>query len=108
METQEAVVAMESGTHEVESGYEVSLKAEEALQEIGQISQTSSELAAEISQASQRQVRGAEAMAGAVQAIAGAAVKTEQGVQQSRSNVEQLARLAEELTVKLSRFKLGS
>jgi twitching motility protein PilJ len=107
-ETQEAVVAMESGTHEVESGYEVSLKAEEALQEIGKISQTSSELAAEISQASQRQVRGAEAMAGAVQAIAGAAVKTEQGVQQSRSNVEQLARLAEELTVKLSRFKLGS
>jgi len=108
VETQEAVVAMESGTHEVESGYEVSLKAEEALQEIGKISQTSSELAAEISQASQQQVRGAEAMAGAVQAIAGAAVKTEQGVQQSRSNVEQLARLAEELTVKLSRFKLGN
>ena len=39
-ETQEAVVAMESGTHEVESGYEVSLKAEAALQEIGKISQT--------------------------------------------------------------------
>ena len=107
-ETQDAVVAMESGTREVESGYEVSLKAEEALQEIGKISQTSSELAAEISQASQQQVRGAEAMAGAVQAIAGAAVKTEQGVQQSRKNVEQLAQLAEELTVKLSRFKLAS
>ncbi len=107
VETQEAVVAMESGTHEVESGYEVSLKAEAALQEIGKISQTSSELAAEISQASQQQVRGAEAIAGAVQAIAGAAVKTEQGVQQSRRNVEQLAHLAEELTVKLSRFKLG-
>jgi methyl-accepting chemotaxis protein len=42
-----------------------------------------------------------------VQAIAGAAVKTEQGVQQSRRNVEQLAHLAEELTVKLSRFKLA-
>lgn len=108
VETQEAVVAMESGTHEVESGYEVSLKAEAALQEIGKISQTSSELAAEISQGSQQQVRGAEAMAGAVQAIAGAAVKTDQGVQQSRRNVEQLAHLAEELTVKLSRFKLGS
>lgn len=107
VETQEAVVAMESGTHEVESGYEVSLKAEAALQEIGKISQTSSELAAEISQASQQQVRGAEAIAGSVQAIAGAAVKTEQGVQQSRRNVEQLAHLAEELTVKLSRFKLG-
>jgi methyl-accepting chemotaxis protein len=107
-ETQEAVVAMESGTHEVESGYEVSLKAEAALQEIGKISQTSSELAAEISRGSQQQVRGAEAMAGAVQAIAGAAVKTEEGVQQSRRNVEQLAHLAEELTVKLSRFKLGN
>ena len=107
-ETQEAVVAMEAGTHEVETGYEVSLKAEEALRQIGTISQSSSELAAEISRASQQQVRGAEAMAGAVQAIAGAAVKTEQGVQQSRSNVEQLARLAEELTVKLSRFKLES
>jgi twitching motility protein PilJ len=107
-ETQEAVVAMESGTREVESGYEVSLKAEEALQEIGKISQTSSELAAEISQASQQQVRGAEAMAGAVQAIAGAAVRTEQGVQQSRKNAEQLAQLAEELTAKLSRFKLAS
>ena len=107
-ETQDAVVAMESGTHEVESGYEVSLKAEAALQEIGKISQTSSELAAEISRGSQQQVRGAETMAGAVQAIAGAAVKTEQGVQQSRRNVEQLAHLAEELTVKLSRFKLGT
>jgi methyl-accepting chemotaxis protein len=108
VETQEAVVAMESGTREVESGYEVSLKAEEALQEIGKISQTSAELAAEISHASQTQVRGAEAAASAVQAIAGAAVKTEQGVQQSRTNVEQLARLAEELTAKLSRFKLTS
>ncbi|HKW94911.1 MAG TPA: methyl-accepting chemotaxis protein [Methylomirabilota bacterium] len=106
-ETQEAVVAMESGTHEVESGYGVSLKAEEALQEIGRISQTSAELAAEISQASQKQVRSAEVTASAVQAIAGAAVKTEQGVQQSRKNVEQLAHLAEELTVKLSRFKLA-
>jgi methyl-accepting chemotaxis protein len=108
VETQEAVVAMESGTREVESGYEVSLKAEEALQEIGKISHSSSELAGEISRASQQQVRASEAMAGAVQAIAGAAVKTEQGVQQSRTNVEQLARLAEELTTKLSRFKLAT
>ncbi len=108
VETQEAVVAMESGTREVESGYEVSQRAEEALREIGKISHSSAELAAEISRASQQQVRGAEAMASAVEAIAGAAVKTEQNVQQSRANVEQLARLAEELTLKLSRFKLGS
>jgi twitching motility protein PilJ len=108
VETQDAVVAMESGTHEVESGYQVSLRAEEALQEIGKISQTSAELAAEISHASQTQVRAAETTAGAVQAIAGAAARTEQGVQQGRQNVEQLARLAEELTAKLARFKLAS
>ena len=107
-ETQEAVVAMESGTREVESGFEVSLRTEEALQEIGKISQASAELAAEISHASQTQVRAAEATAGTVQAIAAAAVKTEQGVQQGRQNVEQLAHLAEELTVKLSRFRLAS
>jgi methyl-accepting chemotaxis protein len=47
-------------------------------------------------------------VAGAVQAIASAATRTEQGVLQSRRNVEQLARLAEELTIKLSRFKLAS
>jgi twitching motility protein PilJ len=108
VETQEAVVAMESGTREVESGYEVSLKAEEALQEIGKISQASSQLAAEISQASQQQVRGAEAVADAVQAIASSATRTERDVKQSRRNVEQLATLAEELTIKLSRFKLAS
>ena len=108
VETQDAVVAMESGTREVESGYQVSLRAEEALQEIVKISQTSAELAAEISHASQTQVRAAETTAGAVQAISGAAARTEQGVQQGRQNVEQLARLAEELTAKLARFKLAS
>ena len=108
VETHEAVVAMEEGTKEVEGGYQVSLKAEEALQEIAQISHTSAELAADISLASQKQVRGAEATATAVQSIAGVAVQTEQGVLQSRKTAEELARLAEELTSKLSRFKLAS
>jgi methyl-accepting chemotaxis protein len=108
VETQEAVVAMEEGTREVEAGYQISLKAEEALQEIAQISQTSAELAADISLATQKQVRAAESTATAVQSIAGAAVQTEQGVLQSRKTVEELARLAEELTAKLSRFKLAA
>ena len=108
VETQEAVVAMEEGTREVESGYQVSLKAEEALQEIAQISHSSAELAADISLAAQKQVRSAEATATAVQSIAGVAVQTEQGVLTSRKTAEELARLAEELTAKLSRFKLSS
>jgi twitching motility protein PilJ len=107
-ETQEAVVAMEEGTKEVESGYQVSLKAEESLQEIARISQTAAALAADISLASQKQVHGAESAATAVQSIAGVAVQTEQGVHQSRQTVEELARLAEELTAKLSRFRLAA
>jgi methyl-accepting chemotaxis protein len=108
VETQEAVVAMEEGTREVESGYQVSLKAEEALQEIAQISHSSAELAADISLAAQKQVRSAEATATAVQSIASVAVQTEQGVLTSRKTAEELARLAEELTAKLSRFKLAT
>ncbi|HET7876914.1 MAG TPA: methyl-accepting chemotaxis protein [Methylomirabilota bacterium] len=108
VETQEAVVAMEEGTREVEAGYQVSLKAEESLQEIAQISHQSAELAADISLAAQKQVRGAETTATAVQSIAGVAVQTEQGVLQTKKTSEELARLAEELTQKLSRFKLAT
>ena len=107
-ETQEAVVAMEEGTKEVEAGYQVSLKAEESLQEIARISQTAAALAADISLATQKQVHGAESTATSVQSIAGMAAETEQDVRESRQTVEELARLAEELTAKLSRFKLAA
>jgi methyl-accepting chemotaxis protein len=108
VETQEAVVAMEEGTKEVESGYQLSLRAEESLQEIARISQMAAELATHISSATQKQVRVAEGAATAVQSIAGAAVLTEQGVLRSRKTVEELAGLAEELTAKLARFKLAA
>ena len=44
----------------------------------------------------------------AVQAIAGVALQTEQGVLQTRKTVEDLVRLAQELTETLSRFKLAA
>src|SRR5262249_4605331 len=107
-ETQEAVIAMEEGTKEVEAGYHVSLKAEESLQEIARISQTAAALAADISLASQKQVVAQEGTATAVQSIATTAAQTERGVLETRQTVEGLARLAEELTTKLSRFKLAA
>jgi len=107
-ETQETVVAMEEGTQEVEAGYQVSLKAEESLQEIARISQTAAALSVDISQAAQKQVAGAEGVAATVQAIAGTALQTEQGVLRSRQTIDDLSRLAEELTAKLSRFKLAA
>jgi twitching motility protein PilJ len=107
-ETHEAIVVMEQGTNEVETGFRITVQAGESLKDIAQISQKSAELANDISLATQQQVRGADGVATAVQSIAGVAVQTEQGVLQTRKTVDQLARLAEELRASLSRFKLAS
>ena len=107
-ETQEAVVAMEDGTREVEAGYEVTIRAEESLKEIAGISRSSAERAQEIERATQQQVRGAEEVASAMQSIAGVAVHTEQAVLQTRKTVEDLVKLADELTRSLARFKLAA
>jgi methyl-accepting chemotaxis protein len=107
-ETQEAIVLMEQGTNEVESGYKVTIRAEESLKEIIDVSNKSAELAQDISLATQQQVRGAEGVATAVQSIASVAVQTEQGILQTRKTVEDLVKLAEELTTNVSRFKLAS
>jgi len=107
-ETQEAVVAMEEGTREVENGYKVTIRAEESLKAIGGISKTSSELAQEISASSQQQVRGADGVVRAMRSIAEVAVHTEQAVLQTRRTVDDLVKLADELTRSLSRFKLAT
>jgi len=107
-ETQEAVVAMEEGTREVEAGYKVTIRAEESLKAIAGISRTSAELAQEISASSQQQVRGADGVVRAMRSIADVAVHTEQAVLQTRRTVDDLVKLADELTRSLSRFKLAT
>jgi len=107
-ETQEAVVAMEEGTREVEAGYRVTIRAEESLKEIATISRTSADLAQSISGATQQHVRGAESVAAAMQSIAGVATQTEKAVLQTRRTVDDLVKLAEELTDSLARFKLAA
>ena len=106
-ETQQAVVAMEEGTREVEAGYRVTTEAGESLRQIAAVSQKSAGLAQEISVSTQEQVKGAEHVGLAVQAIAGVALQTEQSVLQTRKTVDDLVRLAEELTRVLSRFQLS-
>ena len=108
METQDAVVSMEEGTAEVEAGYRVAVQAGDSLKEIAEISQKAAELATDINLATQQQVRGAEGVAAAVQSISTVAAQTEQGVAQTRQTVDDLARLADELTTSLSRFKLAA
>jgi twitching motility protein PilJ len=107
-ETQEAVGAMEEGTREVEAGYQVTIKAEENLKQIAGISRTSADLAEEISGVTQEQVRGAEGVAAAMRSIAQVAVHTEQAVLQTRRTVDDLVKVADELTRSLSRFKLAT
>ncbi|HEV8584878.1 MAG TPA: methyl-accepting chemotaxis protein [Methylomirabilota bacterium] len=107
-ETQEAVVAMEEGTREVEAGYAVTIRAEESLKSIAGISKTSAELAEEISTSSQQQVRGADGVVRAMRSIADVAVHTEQAVLQTRRTVDDLVKLADELTRSLARFKLAA
>ena len=107
-ETQQAVIAMEEGTREVEAGYRVATQAGESLREIATVSQKSAGLAQEISVSAQEQVQGSEHVGLAVQAIAGVALQTEQSVLQTRKTVDDLVRLAQELTRVLSRFKLGT
>jgi len=107
-ETQEAVVAMEEGTREVEAGYQTTIRAEEHIKEIAGTSTTSAELAQGISRASAQQVEGVEGVARAMQSIAQVAVNTEQAVLQTRKTVEDLVKLADELTRSLARFKLAT
>ena len=106
-ETHEAVIAMEEGTREVEAGYQVTIRAEESLKEIAEVSESSAEMAEKISDATRDQVRGAEGVTAAMNSIASVAVRTEQAVLQTRKTVEDLVKLADELTRSLSRFKLA-
>jgi twitching motility protein PilJ len=107
-DTQDAVVVMEQGTHEVESGYRMTVQAGESLKTIATVSQRSAELAQEISEATQQQVRSAESVTQAMQSIQSVASQTELGVLEARRTVAELSRLAEELTASLARFKLAA
>jgi twitching motility protein PilJ len=107
-DTQDAVVVMEQGTLEVESGYRMTVQAGESLKAIADVSQRSAELAQEISEATQQQVRSAESVTQAMQSIQSVASQTELGVLEARRTVAELSRLAEELTASLARFKLAA
>ena len=53
-------------------------------------------------------MRGAEGVASAIHAIADVAMQTEKGVMHAQQTAEELARVAEELTGQLAKFKLAA
>ncbi len=107
-ETQEAVLVTEHGTTEVESGYQIAAQARASLEEIAAVATRSAGLAQDISLATAQQARGTETVAASVQSISGVAVETEQGVLKTRKTIDELVKVAEELTSTLARFKLAA
>ena len=107
-ETQEAVLVTEHGTNEVESGYHITVQAGASLKEIATVAQRSAGLAQDISRATAEQARGTETVAVSVQSISSVAVETEHGVLRTRKTIDELVKVAEELTSTLARFKLAA
>ena len=108
LEMQEAIVATENGTGEVEAGYRIAVETGRTFKEIAEIVQRSAKLCQEIFLATQEQVRGAGGVATGAQSIAVVAVESEHAVVRTRKTAEELGHLAQELTQGLSRFRLAS
>ena len=104
-ETNEAVVVMEDGTKEVESGAQLADQAGRALDAISSVVRQSAELVQEISLASKQQVRGTEGVANAMQIISNITRQTSQGTRGTVATVSQLVKLSDQLNEALAQFR---
>jgi twitching motility protein PilJ len=107
-ETNEAVVVMEEGTKEVESGATLADQAGRALDAISSVVRQSAELVQEISLASKQQVRGTEGVAHAMQIISNITRQTSQGTRGTVATVSQLVKLSDQLNEALAQFRAQS
>lgn len=105
--TSEAVMAMQHGTQEVETGTELVDEAGTALKEILEMVQNSSQLITEISGAFQQQTKASSGIAKTMERIASIAQKTAEGARKSRSLAEQMEKLSKKLNVAVAKFRLS-
>jgi len=105
-ETQDAVVAMEQETHAVEAGSASALRTGEVFNEISGIAQRSSELAQTIARAAASQTASTDQVGRSIKEFAGGALTTQKATDSTRMTVEDMAKLAEGLTVSVAQFKL--
>jgi twitching motility protein PilJ len=105
-ETNEAVAAMETTTHEVVEGSQLADQAGQALAEIKGVSNRLAELIQSISLASKQQARGSETLAMSMDEIAEVTQQTAAGTKQAAVSISSLALLADELRASVSAFKL--
>jgi twitching motility protein PilJ len=106
-ETQDAVVAMEQETQAVEAGSASALRTGEVFNEISGIAQRSSELAQTIASAAVAQTASTDQVGRSIKTFAGGALATQKATDEARVTVEDMAKLAEGLTVSVAKFKIA-
>ena len=107
METQDTVIAMEQETQAVEAGSASALRTGEVFNEISGIAQRSSELAQTIASAAASQSVSTDQVGRSIKDFAGGAMTTQKATDSARVTVEDMAKLAEGLTVSVAKFKLA-
>ena len=102
----EAIAGMEESTKEVVEGSQLAAEAGQTLTDIDSVSNQLAELIGSISQATQQQARGAEAVSSSMQEISQVTQQTATGTSQAAVSVSHLANLADDLRSSVSTFKL--
>jgi methyl-accepting chemotaxis protein len=107
-DTSGAVESMEEGTQEVNNGITLADKAGTSLHEIVAISQTVTEMIAQIATASEQQTSTSEQISKNVEAISAVTAQTASGTQQVARAAEDLNRLTENLQQLVSKFTISN
>ncbi len=107
-ETRLVLSAMEKNVEEVQTGRELSERAQRSLKTIQGLVESSANLAGQISNATHEQVQVTQTVSQAMQAIANIAHESSAGAQETSKAVRDLVGLSEQLTQAISRFQIGS
>ncbi len=106
-DTGDAVEAMERSTQGVVQGTKTADEADQALREIGQVSNRLAELIGSISNATQQQANAATKVAANMKAILAITQLTTEGTKQTAASAAKLTALADGLKSSVSGFKLA-
>ncbi len=105
-DTNDAVRSMEQGTTEVDNGIKLADAAGSSLRGIVSMSQTVTDMVAQIASASELQASASEQISKSVDGISSVARETATGIQQIARTAEDLNRLTENLQELIGQFRL--
>jgi PAS domain S-box-containing protein len=106
-ETGEAISAMENGMKEVRAGLVLAEESRQSLQDIATVLKKSTELAEEISAASEEQTRVTVNLANAMQTISGITVEASAGAHQTTQIIQGMVGLSDKLNRSIGQFTVG-